>query len=494
MDFQLDRIGFARAVERVLPAASAAEGAGAGSARTKWKNAGWYVVRACLSPAKWEQLLRRRRLRFGIDWIQQRINASAKPVLVYVVPYDIVQLQAGGGVRIAGMAKALSRDFNVFILTLRTSAQPFYKTELAPDVALVGIPEEEEFDVRVRGPATRMAADCGRVPPLLAVPGAARWLPGFHSVTRSLANRAQVWILVSPLAWGLAEEAIRAGDACVVYDAHDDILHFLDNAFQCTNSAMQAAALAMEQQLLARADRAVFCTEDDRQAAIRRNPDGAGKMQRVPNGVDTGACNWVPPVQARQRREAAGLSRHVAVFAGSHHRPNYEAVNVILRDIAPAFPDWIFVILGMHWEAYRKFAGTEPGENVVMTGPVSEELKETIFSLADIALAPMQSGTGSSLKIPDYIAHGKIVLGTPVSFRGIQSANRFSSVAAADDLVPRFRDAARRLAANPDEYTAACAAARAWVQAELDWTAAVRPLAAGLALNQKKCNPVKAGL
>ena len=76
----------------------------------------------------------------------------------------------------------------------------------------------------------------------------------------------------------------------------------------------------------------------------------------------------------------------------------------------------------------------EPCENVVLTGPVSEEAKEAILSLADVAWAPMKSGTGSSLKIPEYIAHGKMVVGTPIGFRGFEELLRFSSVIADEDI------------------------------------------------------------
>ena len=102
---------------------------------------------------------------------------------------------------------------------------------------------------------------------------------------------------------------------------------------------------------------------------------------------------------------------------------------------APVFPQAVFVVMGMNYTAVRKRGGAQPGNNVVFTGPQLEDLKEAVMALAEVAIAPMASGTGSSLKIPDYVAHGKVVIGTAIGMRGFTELTHYSSVMVTDDTL-----------------------------------------------------------
>ena len=128
----------------------------------------------------------------------------------------------------------------------------------------------------------------------------------------------------------------------------------------------------------------------------------------------------------------------------------------------------------------REAGGAAPGANVLWLGPVAEETKTAVFALADVALAPMKSGTGSSLKIPEYVAHGKIVVGTPVGLRGFEALAGQAAVVATDDVGAALADTLARLARDPEGCSAACRTARAWVARHLDWSVAAQPLAAAL--------------
>jgi len=140
----------------------------------------------------------------------------------------------------------------------------------------------------------------------------------------------------------------------------------------------------------------------------------------------------------------------------------------------------IFVVLGMHLAPNLALGGAEPGNNVVFTGPVSEEMKAALFALADVALAPMRSGTGSSLKIPEYIAYGKIVVGTLVGLRGFDALLKFPSVIASDDIAGALARVLEQLKDDPDAFTSSCREAREWVKSTLDWPVVARPILDGL--------------
>ena len=95
-------------------------------------------------------------------------------------------------------------------------------------------------------------------------------------------------------------------------------------------------------------------------------------------------------------------------------------------------------------------------------------------ALADVALAPMRSETGSSLKIPEDIAHGKTVVGTPIGLRGYEALFRFPSAVAPDDMVAPLAEGWTRLQRDPESDSTACREARNWVKRKLDWSVAAQ--------------------
>lgn len=405
--------------------------------------------------------------------LRQALAGSGKPVLVYVVPYDIGKLQSGGGRRIAGLARSLSADFNVFVVSTVWTEVADSLVRLAPDCHLVALPVEASFWKEcVRINAVRGAG-------IFAFPDHCDLLQEFQAVLELLGAQARAWGYSSPTAWPVVARH-RRPDAPVFYDAHDDCACFLQNSYGCTDPRLVGRLVDLEREALAGATVAAFCTESDRAAARARCPDAAERMIVVPNGVDTAACRPVFPGQARANGRAAGWDRPTAVFVGAHHQPNLEALACIVRDLAPAFPQVVFVAAGIHLAAYLAWGGPPPGANVVFAGPVSEEVKEALFALAGVALAPMKSGTGSSLKIPDYVAHGKIVIGTPVGLRGFEALAGQAAVVVADDVVAALAETLAGLERDPDGFTAACRAARTWVERHLDWTVAAQPLLAAL--------------
>ena len=407
--------------------------------------------------------------------LRRLAGASGKPLLVYIVPYDVAKLQTGGARRIAGIATALACRFRVCILSLSPASRPFAVRSIAPDVWLAAVPASADFAERSAG----WRAAGGDAAPLFAFAGEVSGSTDFRAALDALRPHARAWAIVSPLAWPPLRDWIAAA-APLIYDAHDDATAFLRDILGCRDAGALAQAEAAERELAERATVAAFCTAADRAATTARLPALASKAVVVSNGVDVAACPFVPPAEALAARRKAGLGRPVALFMGAGHRPNCEAANEIARVLAPAFPEVIFVVLGLPAGLYRAAGGAEPGANVLWLGPVAEDAKAAAFALADVALAPMKSGTGSSLKIPEYVAHGKIVVGTPVGLRGFEALAGQAAVVAADDVVAALAETLANLQRDPDGCSAACRAARGWVERYLNWTVAAQPLLAAL--------------
>ena len=473
MDFQHDPVGLADVVRRLLRPAGVSSAEPAVLRRGARASGGRFWGRALVDARCWQGLRRRRRRAQTAARLRQALAGSGKPVLVYVVPYDIGKLQSGGGRRIAGLARSLSADFNVFVVSTVWTEVADFLVRLAPDCQLVALPVEASFWKEcVRINAVRGAG-------IFAFPDHCDLLQEFQAVLELLGAQARAWGYSSPTAWPVVARH-RRPDAPVFYDAHDDCACFLQNSYGCSDPRLVGRLVDLEREALAGATVAAFCTESDRAAARARCPEAAERMIVVPNGVDTAACRTVFPGQARANGRAAGWDRPTAVFVGAHHQPNLEALACIVRDLAPAFPQVVFVAAGIHLAAYLDWGGPPPGANVVFAGPVSEEVKEALFALAGVALAPMKSGTGSSLKIPDYVAHGKIVIGTPVGLRGFEALARSASVIQTPDVGGALGAVLARLEQDPEAFDPDCRAARAEVQAAWDWSVVARPLVAAL--------------
>ena len=113
------------------------------------------------------------------------------------------------------------------------------------------------------------------------------------------------------------------------------------------------------------------------------------------------------------------LPERLAVFFGSWHPPNLAAARVILW-LAPQLPQVQFVLGGTHGDA---FPAHEVPDNVVFTGQVIERVKRTLLAAADVALNPVLHGSGTNLKVIEYLAAGVPVVSTAFGVRGLDVGN-----------------------------------------------------------------------
>ncbi len=135
----------------------------------------------------------------------------------------------------------------------------------------------------------------------------------------------------------------------------------------------------------------------------------------VPNGVDCAKFVPVSPAQRRARKVALGLQgKFVVLFSGSSHGPNRKAVEHIL-DWARAWPDdnVCFLVAGSIGSAFEHVRCPR----VIFSGPVDD--MTPWLEAADIAVNPLVSGSGTTLKQVEYMAMGLASVATPSGARGI---------------------------------------------------------------------------
>nr|HPQ38742.1 glycosyltransferase family 4 protein [bacterium] len=104
---------------------------------------------------------------------------------------------------------------------------------------------------------------------------------------------------------------------------------------------------------------------------------------------------------------------------------------------------------------------------------IDEAEKDRALAVADVALNPVLSGSGTNLKILEYAAAGLPTVTTPVGIRGLTlTPDRDVIVTEPDE----FADALRRLRSDPEVRRRLARSARATVVAQYDWKAIGRTM------------------
>ncbi|MFT7056574.1 MAG: glycosyltransferase involved in cell wall biosynthesis [Roseivirga sp.] len=131
--------------------------------------------------------------------------------------------------------------------------------------------------------------------------------------------------------------------------------------------------------------------------------------------VHNGGSDPVPP----DKQELATVSDIIcseksAVFVGSAHMPNIDAVKYIVETLAPACPSVEFHIVGTVCTAFSSKCTT----NVHFWGVLSESMKSAVMQSCVLAINPVVTGGGSNIKLADYLSNSLYVVTTPFGLRG----------------------------------------------------------------------------
>ena len=158
----------------------------------------------------------------------------------------------------------------------------------------------------------------------------------------------------------------------------------------------------------------------------------------------------------------------IAVFVGSGHFPNVEAVDFIAKSLAQQLPNIYFMIVGSVCEPFTQ---QELPNNVLLMGTVSDDEKQALMQLSDFALNPMISGAGSNLKLADYFSAKLPTITTPIGKRGYDI--RHETHALICDL-EGFASAINALCSNNEFAEKLAENAFKYVFLNLDWRTLAR--------------------
>jgi len=245
--------------------------------------------------------------------------------------------------------------------------------------------------------------------------------PEYVQAAKAAARDADVVVCSHPWIFPLVRDVLDRSGQLLVYDAQnvESVLRYRLLADSEIGLRIVRHATAVERELCRRADLVLACSHEDRDLFHHLYGIPFGKCLVMPNGT---FVSEAPCDSARsERKRRLGLDgKPLAVFIGSLYPPNEEAAAFICTALAPALPDVTFAICGGVGSAIDGDALARRGiGNIRITGVLDDTARREYLGAADVAVNPMFSGSGTNIKMFDFMAAGLPVISTPTGARGI---------------------------------------------------------------------------
>jgi glycosyltransferase involved in cell wall biosynthesis len=371
---------------------------------------------------------------------RQRSAATASRLNVAVLDMQPIEPAYGGGrLRLLGLYHALGAHLPTTYVGTYDWPGPGYRDhQLTPTLREIDVPLSDRHFAEadrwreLAGGKTVIDASF----PLLAHES-----PEFVEAARTAVRTADIVVFSHPWVYPLIGDALGSGEPLVVYDAHnvESVLRYRLLADSEVGLRIVRHGTAVERELCRRADLVLTCSHEDRDLFHRLYEIPLAKCLVVPNGTFVGEP---PDASARRdKKRRLGLEeKPLAIFLGSQYPPNEEAAAFICRELAPALPDVTFAICGGVGHAIDRDALRSQGiANVHVTGVLEDAARRDYLAAADVAVNPMFSGSGTNIKMFDFMAAGLPVISTPTGARGINLSASALHVCAAEEFAGALR-------------------------------------------------------
>lgn len=281
------------------------------------------------------------------------------------------------------------------------------------------------------------AATGGKTTIDVTIPRLLKHSPRFQRMAEEHGRDARIIVISHP--W-VRPYVPRRPEQKLIYDAHNCEYVVKQQILGDTRAGrdLVCEVRELEGNLCREADLIFVCSDEDATQFVERYGVSREKMVLVPNGVDVKDIQPATSEQRQQARRDLALPEHhpILIFIGSGYGPNTEAVTFLVKDVAPRLSQCTIAIAGSVKESYAASHGPEPPANVRFLGVIDVSQRRALYQAADLAVNPMFSGSGTSLKMLDYFAAGLPVVSTPAGARGLDITEDDCTVCGAGDVVP----------------------------------------------------------
>jgi glycosyltransferase involved in cell wall biosynthesis len=325
--------------------------------------------------------------------------------------FPVSPARGGGQQRVLNICRELSRTYDVEIISFVEAAEAGGTTELSPGLREISIPKSP----RQAEQEAHLSSDAGWLP-VGDIAAGLHWRENtaFIEHAQEACARADVIMLHHPY---MVDAALEYGAQATLWlDAHNVELDLKRPVLEPHGAAgLLEAVEQLEGRAWQAADFITACTEADLGRLQQLNGSSDALQTVLPNGYSRRARHPIARVERNNNKRQLGREGvFTALFIGSWHPPNIDAVKAIIA-MAAALPDLEFWVVGSVCGA---FTVDDIPANLRMIGVVEDDELVALLSAVDLALNPMQTGSGSNLKVLDYIEHRIPLVSTGFGARG----------------------------------------------------------------------------
>jgi glycosyltransferase involved in cell wall biosynthesis len=188
-----------------------------------------------------------------------------------------------------------------------------------------------------------------------------------------------------------------------------------------------------EKKALIGSDIIIAVSEEDKKRFISLYKINKNKIFIVENGFDSLFVLKNKEKLKIRKELGIGYYKKIAVFLGSATYPNVRAVEYIIKKVAPKNHKILFMLLG---ESAIKYKGNQ--SNVLKIGKINQIDK--YLAVSDVGLIPVTDGSGSNLKLLNYLKCGLPVLSTNFGVRGYKKLKKYIKIVPLEKFTTGIRD------------------------------------------------------
>lgn len=348
---------------------------------------------------------------------ENEIRENRKKITV-TSTFSIYPPNGGGQARIYNVYKNLAKHYDIEIVELVGVNEKKLRKQIAKGLFENKIPKsikhqelESQIEVKLGMPVTD-----------IIMPRLSKYSPAYSKEIKKSIDSSELVIISHPYLYYEAKKYLNGKE--FIYEAHNveylmkkEMLKDTRDTDEILNDVYE-----VEKECCEKSKFIITCSEEDRKKISELYLVDKERIVVVPNGVDVNKTGFTNIENRLQNKIELGLrNEKIGLFMGSWHGPNLKACEEIFN-IAEKCQDTKFILMGSQC---MYFKDKKIPNNVGLLGLVSEEQKNKIFSIVDFALNPMMSGSGTNLKMFDYMAAGIPIITTEFGTRGIENKDIF---------------------------------------------------------------------
>ena len=339
-----------------------------------------------------------------------------KQYIVTVLDMQPIDPPIGGGrIRLLGLYHNLGEDLpTTYVGTYDWEGEKYRDHYLSHTLREINVPLSKEHFNEVKKLQERVH---GKTIIDVTFPEFAHLSQDYLRVATEWVLKSDIVIFSHPWIYPLVKDQLNKDKQIIVYDSHN-VEGYLRYSLLGEGEAetdIVRNVVKIEYELSHFADIILTCSHEDRELFNKLYNIPFNKMKIVPNGVFTEKIKPVDDKQKAVIKQELGLPpKMTAIFIASNYPPNVEAANYILNVLAPNLPGVSFLIVGGVGDAIKTNQ-----QNVIISGRLTEDEKIKYLSASDIAINPMFSGSGTNIKMFDFMAAGLPIISTHTGARGI---------------------------------------------------------------------------